>query len=293
MGDANDLRRSAEEARTSFNRQASTYDFDSFGSRHHIAQLIYKANIRSHDSVLDMATGTGCVARAARVNTDGQVVGIDISEGMLAEAEKRNSGNEITFRVGNMATINGRNSTERFDVITCCSAIANIPWHSRAAVLQQWSTLLTPGGRIVITTIHPYLDIGSAVRWTYNLRPVADGPDQPENMRVLYNWSVMDETTVTEARDYGRELGEEAGLQLVGEIDRFGLRGSQNKMKAFHKSLENDPSVQNRSDAEARKEGFLKTKMDEAQARASFPDGTKFDMTYHKFSVIAVWKKAD
>ena len=48
-------------------------------------------DIKSGDHILDLACGTGLVAfaTAKRVGKEGFVLGVDVSEGMLAEAEKK------------------------------------------------------------------------------------------------------------------------------------------------------------------------------------------------------------
>lgn len=53
-------------------------------------RLIETSDVQEGDQVLDVACGTGIVARhaASRVGTSGSVVGLDINEGMLTVAEE-------------------------------------------------------------------------------------------------------------------------------------------------------------------------------------------------------------
>src|SRR5262245_28909838 len=70
------------------------------------------------DRVLDIACGTGIVARVARerLGDTGQVVGIDISPDMLAVARAAAPG--VDWREGNAAALPLR-QRELFDVIVC------------------------------------------------------------------------------------------------------------------------------------------------------------------------------
>ena len=54
-------------------------------------KLIDNLPPRAGDSVLDIGTGTGTIAfrAASLVGSDGRVVGVDLSKGMLAEAKKK------------------------------------------------------------------------------------------------------------------------------------------------------------------------------------------------------------
>src|SRR5215470_18071734 len=51
--------------------------------------LVEAAGLKSRERVLDLACGTGLVARAAaeRVGQDGRVVGVDLNPGMIAVAQ--------------------------------------------------------------------------------------------------------------------------------------------------------------------------------------------------------------
>nr|WP_294508777.1 class I SAM-dependent methyltransferase [uncultured Rhodopila sp.] len=84
--------------RSLFNRVASEYDgvnaiFSLGSGRWYRRQALRRAGLRSGMRVLDVATGTGLVAREARHITGaaGAVVGLDLSESMLAET-RRNLG---------------------------------------------------------------------------------------------------------------------------------------------------------------------------------------------------------
>jgi demethylmenaquinone methyltransferase/2-methoxy-6-polyprenyl-1,4-benzoquinol methylase len=81
--------------RALFDRTASHYDrinsLFSFGSGHwYRRHALTRAGLQAGMGLLDVATGTGLVAREAAtiVGDDGVVVGLDLSAGMLAEAQR-------------------------------------------------------------------------------------------------------------------------------------------------------------------------------------------------------------
>ncbi|MGF1672721.1 MAG: methyltransferase domain-containing protein, partial [Rivularia sp. (in: cyanobacteria)] len=54
-------------------------------------KLVEFANLQNGNKILDVATGTGIVAlnAAEKVGSEGKVIGIDISTGMLSNARKK------------------------------------------------------------------------------------------------------------------------------------------------------------------------------------------------------------
>lgn len=67
--------------------RGSAYDSSDTFHQALASQLVHLAKVRSGDIVLDVATGTGMVALpvAHLVGEERRVVGVDISESMLAE----------------------------------------------------------------------------------------------------------------------------------------------------------------------------------------------------------------
>lgn len=100
------------------------------------------------DRVLDLACGTGVVARAAarRVLPDGHVYGLDVNENMLAIARRTSA--EITWLQTDASRIDLPDAS--FDVAFCQQGLQFFP--DRLAALRELHRLLVPGGRAVIAT---------------------------------------------------------------------------------------------------------------------------------------------
>jgi ubiquinone/menaquinone biosynthesis C-methylase UbiE len=102
---------------------------------------------RNGDNVLDIGTGTGTIAfkAASLTGSNGKVVGVDISNGMLKQAKEKLDNSDlhniefILSDAENLAFPPGS-----FDRIYCASAFFCIL--DPLAALKHWYNLLTPGG---------------------------------------------------------------------------------------------------------------------------------------------------
>jgi ubiquinone/menaquinone biosynthesis C-methylase UbiE len=101
------------------------------------------------DRVLDVACGTGIVARLAkeRLGDAGTVVGVDLSPGMLAVA--RRSGKGIDWREGDAAALPLADG-ERFDVVVCQQGLQFVA--HKAAAAGRMRHALASGGRLAVST---------------------------------------------------------------------------------------------------------------------------------------------
>lgn len=117
-------------------------------------KLVDELPPRVGDSVLDIATGTGTIAfRAASiVGSDGKVVGVDISNGMLAEANKKLitlGPDNLEFMLADAEHLEfAKNS---FDRMYCASAFFCIL--EPLATLRHWFNLLKPDGGLAFHAI--------------------------------------------------------------------------------------------------------------------------------------------
>ncbi len=109
-----------------------------------VPSLLDFAALRLGERVLDLACGTGVVAREAvsRVGASGRVVGVDNNAGMLARA--RATSTAVEWYEGNALDLQFTVGT--FDVVVCQQGLQFFPDESRA--LREAQRVLVPGGRL-------------------------------------------------------------------------------------------------------------------------------------------------
>ena len=112
--------------------------------------LVDTAGIQPGDRVVDIACGTGVVARlaATRVGSHGRVVGLDINAAMLAVARSHPAAGDtpIEWLEANAQTIPLPNAT--FDIVLCQHGLQQFP--DPLAALREMSRLLVDGGRLAL-----------------------------------------------------------------------------------------------------------------------------------------------
>jgi len=109
--------------------------------------IIESGAVGPHESVIDLACGTGALTRAAAARTDGRVVGIDVNPGMLAVA--RSHGGDVEYALGDAADLEFSDGT--FDLATCqfgvmfypdpVAGIAEMARVARRGVVAVWDTI--------------------------------------------------------------------------------------------------------------------------------------------------------
>lgn len=109
------------------------------------------AGIAPGDRVLDVACGTGVLAReaASRVGPGGRVSGLDLNDGMLAVA--RNLRPAIDWRQGDAAKLPFEDGA--FDVVVSQFALMFFP--DPVAALREMWRVLGPRGRIAVAVCGP------------------------------------------------------------------------------------------------------------------------------------------
>lgn len=113
-------------------------------------KLIEPLALRAGSRVLDVACGTGIVARlaAGRVLPDGRVVGVDLNAGMLTTAREISqcAGVNIEFSQGDAIALEFPDAA--FDAVLCQQGIQFFP--DKVGALKEMRRVLAPGGTIGI-----------------------------------------------------------------------------------------------------------------------------------------------
>ncbi len=110
------------------------------------ADVMEVAGPRPGQAVLDVACGTGVVARAVadRLAGDGRVVGLDLNPTMLAVAGRVRP--DLEWRQGDAAEQPFADAT--FDLVTCQASLMFFP--APVAALREMARVTRPGGAVVV-----------------------------------------------------------------------------------------------------------------------------------------------
>jgi ubiquinone/menaquinone biosynthesis C-methylase UbiE len=108
--------------------------------------LVDAAGVQPGQKVLDVACGTGIVARAVadRLGGSGTVVGVDLNEGMLAVARRLRP--DLEWRQADVVDLPDPDGT--FDAVLCQMALMFFP--DRTAALREMARVTRPGGVVAL-----------------------------------------------------------------------------------------------------------------------------------------------
>jgi ubiquinone/menaquinone biosynthesis C-methylase UbiE len=133
--------------------------------------LLARAALHAGERVLDVACGTGIVARLAaeRVGPSGYVLGVDRNAAMLetARAQMPTAGVPVEWREGDAHGFPCADAT--FDVVCCQQGVQFFP--DKAHALREMQRGLAPGGRLVLSVwrslpYNPYGPVRWRTRWS-------------------------------------------------------------------------------------------------------------------------------
>ncbi len=107
---------------------------------------IRAAEISTGSVVVDVGTGTGFIAEAA-LAAGARVIGVDSSDGMLAEVRSRFAGQAFEARAGDVESLPLQ--TGEADAVLANMVLHHAP--DPAHAIHEMARALKPGGRLIIT----------------------------------------------------------------------------------------------------------------------------------------------
>jgi demethylmenaquinone methyltransferase/2-methoxy-6-polyprenyl-1,4-benzoquinol methylase len=161
------------EVRVMFDRIAGRYDLmnlliSAFQEPRWRRRLVDAAGLAPGGSALDVASGTGKVAAdlQERAGPTGRVLGVDLSPGMTAVAQKRYANRPgLGYLVGNAMELPTRDG--EFDAATIAFGMRNLPDYRRG--FAEMTRSVRPGGRVLCLEIaRPRSRLARFMRWWFD-----------------------------------------------------------------------------------------------------------------------------
>ncbi len=180
--------------------------------------VVEMGDLSDGQSVLDVACGTGIVARTAarRVAPGGRVVGVDLNEAMLKVAARVCPG--VDLRLGDAASLPFDDGT--FDAVLCQMALMFFP--DPTVALREMGRVAKPGGTVVVM-VPSSLDAQPAYRLLVDLAARHAGPEAVAMLSAYWRSGNLDELLST-VRTAGLEVlstRTRMGTAHFGSIDEF------------------------------------------------------------------------
>ena len=200
-------------AAATYNAAADRFDAEPLGfwARHGEA-AVSRLSLRPNAWVLDVGCGTGASAlpAAAAVGPSGQVVGLDVSENMLACARSKAAAlglRNVHFELADMSASGYGDST--FDALISVFSLFFMP-DMIAQASELWR-LLRPGGKLAVTVWGPRAFEPLSTLFNEELRVLRpetkplvrpwEKLTDPENLRSLLREAGIKEVAVEAAQD--------------------------------------------------------------------------------------------
>lgn len=174
------VNRSKEEARASYNRLSRWYDAIAGSTEKKYRDWgLEKLSAQPGERILEIGFGTGhcLVALAKAVGPGGRVLGVDISDGMLAIArerlQKEGLNDRVELHLGDAANLDFIEA-EGLDGVFMSFTLELFDNPEIPRVLRECHRILKPGGRIAVVSMTKTDPPGAAVRiyeWFHEKMP--------------------------------------------------------------------------------------------------------------------------
>lgn len=141
------------QTRAIFDRIAPDYDMAGPGCFAHFGRrLVEVVGVEAGQRVLDVATGRGAALfpAAERVGPTGEVIGIDLAEGMVHITSDEAAQRGLTAQIRVMDAEHLDFPAATFDRVLCGFGVMFLPDLPQA--LREFSRVLKPGGRLGVST---------------------------------------------------------------------------------------------------------------------------------------------
>ncbi len=127
-----------------------------FGRENQLREkTLNRAGVKSGDWVLEVGSGTGTLAIAARkkVGVSGKVNGIDVIPGMIEVSKQKalQANEDVSFDLGSIADIPFEANT--FDVVLCSFMIFHVAEKTRQKGIAEIHRVLKPQGKLFIVDL--------------------------------------------------------------------------------------------------------------------------------------------
>lgn len=180
--------------------------------------VVEMGDVGRGQAVLDVACGTGIVARAAeeRVGPAGRVAGVDLNEAMLTVAERVCPG--VEFHQADVTELPFDDAT--FDAVLCQMALMFFP--DRVGAIAEIGRVARPHGTVVVM-VPSSLDAQPAYRPLVELAADLAGPEAVAMLSAYWSCGDLDELSAT-VRSAGLDIlstRTRMGTARFGSIDEF------------------------------------------------------------------------
>ncbi len=117
-------------------------------------RVLELAGVRPGEDVLEVASGTGVqLARLAGANRGGRTVGVEISDGMLAQARRRIERALPAVELLKASALELPFEGESFDLLVNSYMLDLLPRDDIPRALAEFRRVLRPGGRLVLSNM--------------------------------------------------------------------------------------------------------------------------------------------
>lgn len=176
-----------------------------------------EADLQSGQTVLDLGSGAGvdCFLAARRVGPQGQVIGVDMTDDMLAKAREnaqRGGFTNVEFRKGEIEKLPVESGTVDRIISNCVINLAP----DKRPVFAEAYRVLKPGGSFTVSDIVSFGEVPHEIRKDVELWAgcTAGAMDKEDYLGVIRNAGFRDVTVVKEVA-YDFQRGPSYGFSSV------------------------------------------------------------------------------